>query len=622
MLERYVEPIPHTPRHIHLVQDENRVDKAVSHLLKFDVLGFDLETYHSVDRYKPAFDPTNGAKMRLAQFATPEGRVFLFDLYKVSPYFLYRMFPNTFLCVIQNAKFDLKYLMWELGIWDFGPIFDTMNAEKVLSKGNTVYSKDRTGTYVPVGLDDIAWRRLKVKLPKDEQASHWYKSQLSEKQLSYAARDPMILLPIFDVQRQLLVEQSQMHVAELEFGVTPAVASMELNGIHLDTSRWLEMCEKTERDLHEIKKDLWRMLGKQQSLFIDADVEPINLNSKPDVTLALEECGIKIPIDKEGKPTRPEIQQYLKYVKLDKARSSYGPDWVDKVNPFDERIHCSINTMGAETGRMSANGPNLMQMKKEDAYRNCFTPEDGWVFIDADYSQCELRILAEYCRDQNLIHAFDMGYDLHRYTAHLIFKVAMEMVEDFQRAIAKNLNFGIVYGIGVAKFAAQAGIPFEEAEVIMRYYLKEAYPSMGQWLDTQGRSVLYNMEARTMTGRIRRYSGDLNDKQFKAAVQRNAKNLPIQGTNADILKRALALLYEEVKGHKNIKLVLPIHDEILTEARPEYAREAAHKLKASMLQAEREYLHRVKSKVDVNLSLVWSKEPTKEQKAEALALVK
>jgi DNA polymerase I-like protein with 3'-5' exonuclease and polymerase domains len=626
MFERY-DVLPDRPIHIHLIQDERRVDQAVSHLLKFDVLGFDVETYHKYDRAIPAFDPADGARMRLAQFGTPEGRAFVFDLYKVDKRFLYRLFPNPFVCVVHNLKFELKFLMYELGIFEYGPMYDSMLAESILSKGNSVDYKDPD--YMPVSLEASVKRRLGVTLPKTEQAGAWYKNELNESQIAYAARDAVVVIPLMEKQCTRLQEQSQVRVNELEIDCVPALASMELNGLKLDEDRWLALCDKTAASLDKVKKELWHLLGNQNTLF--DDIAPINLNAKDQIQVAFQRLGIKVPLDRDGKPSLKKdniigldhdaVQKYLKWVKLDKALGSFGPDWLNKRNPYTKRIHCQIKQIGAETGRMSAAGPNLMQMKKDDEYRNAFVAEDGWVFIDADYSQCELRILAEYCRDANLLNAFDHNYDLHRYSAHLIYKCVMELVTDLQRGVAKNLNFGIVYGIGVAKFAAQAGITFDEADAIMRYYLKEAYPQLGQWLEIQGRSVLHTLEAMTMTGRVRRYNVDLNDKQKRAGIQRNAKNMPIQGTNADITKRALGLLYKRIGGNKNVRLILPIHDEILLESQPNWVAYGSYELKACMIQAEEEYLHRVPSVVDVSISLEWAKQITKEQTAKAQELI-
>ena len=620
--------IPDVPKKVVVVDSEDKVGQAVEYLLRFDMLGFDVETYHSFDRHKPAFDPCDGARMRLAQFATPSGVAFVFDLYRVSKSFLKYMFPNRYLCVIQNAKFELKYLMYELGVYEFGPMFDTMIAEQLLSYGR-VAGKE----FIPVALDRIAWRRLGVELPKDEQASEWYRYDLSKSQIEYAARDAMIVLPIYQQQRDELVSSSQVRVAELEFDVTQPIAWMENNGFRMNANAWTKVCDDTAEEIKDIKSELWDLLGIQGTLFGE---QSINLDSKPQVMDAFKRRGVSLPINDEGKVTlsnkllkaiegRRDVDLYVKYVKLAKRLQSFGYNWADKINPYTGRIHCQLKQIGAETGRMSAAGPNLMQIPKENLYRNCFEAEEGWVLIDNDYSQCELRILAEYCRDPNLLEAFDKGYDLHRYSAHLIYQCAMDAVTDVMRSVAKNLNFGIVYGIGVTKFANDAHIPVEQAQEIMDYYLKKAYPAMGSWLDGRAKQVLYNMQATTMTGRIRKYSGDLSDSQFKSEVQRNAKNLPIQGTNADITKLALTQVYREIVKRgwvEDVRLVLPIHDEIILESKPAYAAGASDLMTQEMLSAERQFLRRVPSVVDGSITTLWFKSPDPDNLSDAADLDK
>lgn len=623
--------IPNAPRKINVIDTEEKVGYAVEHLLKYDLLGFDLETYHKFDKRIEAFNPCDGARMRLAQFTTPKGNTFVFDLYKVSSDFLYYMFPNRYLCVIQNAKFELKYLMFEKGIYDFGPIWDTMIAEQITSRGR-VAGED----HIPVGLDRIAKRRLDVYLPKDEQAGDWYKTELSERQIRYAATDSTVVLPIYQSQRQSLKEQGQVRVAELEFDCTPALAWMENTGFTMDAPTWTGVCDKMAQEIKGIKHELWGLLGQQGSLFADAEIAPINLESGPQVMQAFERLGLTIPINpKTGEPTlsnklmaqiegRRDVELYIKYVKLAKRLSSFGYNWVDKINPYSGRIHCSLKQIGAETGRMSCYAPNLMQIPKENLYRNCFRAQDGWVLVDNDYSQCELRILAEYCRDPNLLLAFDKGYDLHRFSASLIFKKTMDEVTDKERGIAKNLNFGIVYGIGSAKFASDAHIGTEHAQEIMDYYLKKAYPEMGNWLEGRARAILYHLQGDTMTGRLRQYSGDIRDKEFKAQVQRHGKNLPIQGTNADVTKLALAQTYKAIVKNKwvnDMHLILPVHDEIVGEARPTYVEDMNELMTREMLSAERQYLRRVPSVVDGSITVRWAKELTDELSQEAVKLM-
>lgn len=620
-------PLDPWPQQIHLIENQDDVGKALNRLHRFDVLGYDTETYHSVDRHIPAFQPADGAKMRLAQFHTPDGHSYVFDMFKTGPDFLHKLFPNKFICVIQNAKFELKYLMYEHGIYEFGPIWDTMLAERIIAKGDMKKRAD---------LGHLAKKRLNIWLPKDIDHRVWYNERLDEDSLRYAASDASVVLPIYQIQQQILMEQGQAQVAELEFDTVAPLAWMENNGVYLNERKWMRIYEESEKEIDAIRKRLWKLLGRQGTLF--DDMPTIKLTSQPQVLKALEQAGINVPVDKKsGKVSiaknnlkslfdREEVQLYSKFVTLQKQMTAFGPSWFKFINPFTGRIHCELKQIGAETGRLAAKKPNLMQMKKDDAYRNAFEASNGWVFVDTDYSQCELRILAELCRDPNLLAAFDNNYDLHQYSAHLIYKIAMEEVTKAQRGVAKNLNFGIVYGIGEEKFATQAGITHEDAKAIMDYYLTGAYPKLGEFLDEQGQQVLYTYSAATQMGRQRKYTIDWDDKQNIAEVQRNAKNLPVQGGNADITKRAMALLYKAIVTrdwqNDNAKMSLVIHDELLSEVRPDYADQFAFVKEKCMLQAEREFLHRVPSKVDTTITRVWSKEPSDEQVTDARQLIR
>lgn len=632
------------PGKIHIIDHPDKVGQAVEHLLKFDLLGYDTETYNKFDRNVPAFNPYEGARMRLAQFTTPEADAYVFDLYKVDPRsFMYYMFPNRYTCVIQNSKFEIKFLQHQLGIYKFGPMFDTMLAEQVLARGRVTFSD--VG-YIPVGLDSIAKRRLKIDLPKDEQKGDWYKESLTEDQIVYAAMDSTVVLPIFQHQSEALIEQRQVRVAELEFNAVPAYAWMENNGFTMDTKAWLTLAEHHATELDRIKKRLWQLLGTQNTLW--DDMPTMNINSRDLVEQGLNRLGIELPINDEGEITLSNkllsqlhekgkyeaVDLYIEHVKIAKRLSSFGPSWVKKyVNKYTGRIHCNLKQIGADTGRSAASSPNLMQIPKENEFRNCFTARDGWVLIDADYSQCELRILAEMCRDKNLLNAFDKKIDLHYYTGYQLFheinldvsQETMTVVSKEERGTAKNMNFLIVYGGGAFKLAWNAQIPIERAEEIVDLYLTKVYPGAGQWLDRQGRNILYNgLEARTMTNRCRKYIGDLNDKKFKSALQRHAKNMPIQGTNADITKLALTQIYNEIvdRGYTdNIKMILPVHDEVVSESQPEYALEGEDIMRRQMLDAEGQYFKRVDCVVDSDITLKWYKDVPIEAKEEAEKLI-
>ena len=625
--------LPVNPSEIIYITDEREADKAVQYLLRFDRLGFDTETYQSRDRSLMAVDPTDGARMRLSQWASPEGKSFVFDHFHIDKRYLLKMFPNPFMVVGQNLKFDFKFLMYELGVDNFGDLWDTMLAGQIINKGAVIGEN-----FIPVSLDYLAAEELEVNLPKDEQKSDWWKPELSEQQIEYAGRDGYIVLPLQEKQVVKIRRERQVRAAELEFGCLPALADIELNGMELDKEAWLRQYEAAKVEAEGVREYLWDKLGVQRGLFSGA--QTFNLDSGPEMISIFKANNLPVPVNPKTKKQAldgkllaayehdyPLVKTYRQYKGLTKNLTSYGPSWIDMVNPMDNRIHSSFRSIGAPTGRMSNSGPNIQQTPKKDKYRNCFRAAPGWLIVGYDYSQMELRILAEYCRDPNFLKAFDSGYDLHRYTASLIFRCAMEAVTDDQRGIAKNLNFGIVYGIGVLKFATDAGIPLEQAKMIMDFYLSQAYPGMKQWLDKQGWNSIREMQAKTMTGRICEFfiPGGLDDEEFKnkrAKVQRNGKNMPIQGTSADITKRALALVFDAIRPYrKGMKLIMVIHDEILMEVRPEYEARARWIMETCMLKAEREYLKRCPSVVDGSTTLVWTKKPTDNQLADAKKLL-
>jgi len=621
-----IQTIPNTPTSIKYITRESDVGPAVSRILRFPFFGWDTETYQTNRNYA-AFHPWEGAKIRVSSFGLPTGETFVFDLKKVKPDFHKWIFPNISMVVGQNLKFDIQFLQYWYDIWDYGPIFDTMIAGQLISEGR-VTAPD----LVPVGLDHLAKRILGVDLPKEGQHYDWSKDELDMWAIEYAARDSLIVLPIYQYQLEKLKEQSQLRVAQVDFDMSPVAAALELNGIKMDAEKWEQQYQKVVSEVEPMREELWNMLGQQKTLF--GGVQTLNLNAPAQVMAAFEAKGLPIAFDKKsGKPTvsgprmriyaeqHKEISVYIKYKKMMKLLQSYGPNWTEKISHFDGRIHGHWKIIGAETGRMAANGPNLTQIPKQNEYRNCFVAEPGHIFIDTDYSLCELRILCELCRDPRLFKAFEEGHDLHRYTASLIWKIPIDSVTPKQRAIAKNINFGIVYGIGAAKFAEDADLTLEEAERIMKFYLEEAYPKMGQWLYNQAQSTIRRMLAVTMLGRRRKYYGDIEDTAIRSAIERNGKNLPVQGGNADITKYAARKIYNRLQGRKDIKQVLVIHDESVLESEPKSADEAQWIQETSMLEAEQSFLHTVKCKVDTDRTIIFTKDPTEEQKAQAERLV-
>jgi DNA polymerase-1 len=239
-------------------------------------------------------------------------------------------------------------------------------------------------------------------------------------------------------------------------------------------------------------------------------------------------------------------------------------------------------------------------------YRRCFSGHpEGRKLIIADYSQIELRILAEFSGDRGFIEAFNSGADLHRVTAAQVFNASLDQVTKEQRDFAKRLNFGVVYGIGAQRFALMTGMSVSDAENILRRYFG-TYRQLDTYLREAANRAVSERQARTGSGRLVRFRYDENDRQQISMTQRNGKNTPIQGTSADILKRALKLLKEEL-SETNAKIVNIIHDEIVVEADADEAQSVAEKVERVMCAAGQEYLKTVPVKVETEVADEWVK---------------
>jgi len=302
----------------------------------------------------------------------------------------------------------------------------------------------------------------------------------------------------------------------------------------------------------------------------------------------------------------PVIEKLLEYRTVQKALTSYGQNMIELINPLTKRLHADFRQIGAPTGRFACTNPNIQQVPHAVEYRRCFSgyPE-GRKLVIADYSQIELRILAEFSGDQGFIDAFRSGADLHRVTASQVFNVSLDQVTKEQRDFAKRLNFGVVYGIGAQRFALMTGVTVPEAENVLRRYFG-TYRQLDSYLREAASRAVTDRQARTASGRLVRFRYDENDRQQISMTQRNGKNTPIQGTSADILKRALRLMRDEL-ANSDAQIVNIIHDEIVVETTADDAQEIAQKVERVMCAAGEEYLNTVPVKVETEIADEWVK---------------
>jgi len=402
--------------------------------------------------------------------------------------------------------------------------------------------------------------------------------------------------------------------AQLEFECVMPVVDLELAGFYVDKQRWLEQLAVVEEKRGELANELQEMLGEgsaQASLFGPPRAN-INLDSQQQVTEALTRLGISVPDSTRNWKLQPLAAQYpvvaklLEYRTMQKALTSYGHGMLEFINPKTGRLHADFRQIGAPTGRFACTNPNIQQVPHAIEYRRCFMghPAERRLVI-ADYSQIELRILAEFSGDQAFIDAFNSGADLHRVTAAQVFNVAQDLVSRDQRDFAKRLNFGVVYGIGAQRFSMMTGLSVTEAEDVLRRYFA-TYRGLDRYLRESANRAVSEKQARTASGRLVRFNFDPSDRQQISMTQRNGKNAPIQGTSADILKRALRLLREELRG-TSARIVNIIHDEIVVEVDEGEAGEVAQKVEHAMCAAGEEYLKTVPVKVESQIASEWAK---------------
>jgi len=584
------------------VRDASGLKAACEELGREPFLGLDTETTE--------LDPYRG-DMRLVQVSSGR-KTFVFDMMPfrsngglsentdVAP--LRRIIESEEqVKILHNAKFDAKWLRHELGC-EISAVFDTYLASQLIAAGES----DRRH-----GLADVAQFFTGTVLDKTEQISDWSASELSNSQIEYAARDAAVLPQIREQIADRLKNDGLERVGALEFECVMPIAEMELNGFAVDTDRWLAQVGMVRSAQVKAADELHDMLAagvSQASLFGRAE---INLDSQQQVAGALTNLGIPMPETTRAWQLQPLADQYpvvkklLEYRGVQKAVTSFGENFLEFLEPKTSRIHADFRQIGAPTGRFSCSNPNLQQIPHDTEYRGCFRAPEGRKLVIADYSQIELRILAEFSGDERFIEAFASGADFHRMTASQVFGVKPEGVTDDQRSFAKRLNFGIVYGVGASRFGMMTGLSQNEAENTMRRYFS-TYRKLDSYLRDSANRVVQERTARTASGRLLRLRFDETDRQAVGAARRYGVNMPIQGTSADILKRALRKLHDSLRG-TSAKLVNIVHDEIVVECDEGAYHETSLALGKSMSEAGGEFLSSVPVKVDVRVSEAWAK---------------
>lgn len=571
-----------------LITDERDLTDVVEELRTAETIGVDLET--------TSLSPRDG-EARLLQLAIP-AQTYIVDLFEAQDISALKdVLENGPVKILHNAKFDYSFLHALHGI-SLSPIFDTMLAAQLLSGGA------RGDSY---SLGAVAERYLEESPDKSEQRSDW-SGKLSKRQLEYAARDAEVLLPL----RERLVAALELEklglVSKIEFAAVSSLAEMELAGIKLDVARWkeLEIKIRERRDKAALALDA-HFPEPDGMLPLEGLGPRLNLNSPRQITDAFKSLGIELPDTKVWtllKIEHPAAKDLLEYRELQKKLGTYLETYPNFIHKKTGRIHANFLQCRVPTGRLACTNPNVQQIPHEDEFRSCFVAEQGNTLVIADYSQIELRILAEVSGDPAFVDAFQRGDDLHRVTASTMYGVPMESVTKDQRSAAKRINFGLMYGRGAKSLSAQLGTDESRGRELIEEYFNN-YPKVQRFLQSTANRATRERTLRTLAGRIRKF-GDEPIEDDKGAMRREAMNYPIQGSSADIAKLALAYMRRELDG-MDARLINSIHDEFVVECAEDLAQEVSGKMEKAMKDAGAKLLKQVPVEVEVVVSREWMK---------------
>lgn len=472
----------------------------------------------------------------------------------------------------QNLKYDWVVLArWGIEIGNIA--FDTMIAAWLIDTTDGSYNMDRLAADY-LGYTTIAFGDLFGDSSGKKITDRSFTEVPIAEATRYAAEDADVTLRLFTVLDPLIDRRGVREIFEsLELPLVPILARMEMEGIGLDVfaleeySAYLgEQINATEREIFDIvghEFNIGSTKQLQQVLFEERKLQPI----KKTKTGYSTDNAVMQELAKED----PLPERVLRYRMLSKLRSTYVDALPRLVHPRTGRIHTSFNQTGTATGRLSSTDPNLQNIpiREEEGrrIRSAFIPRDGYRFVSADYSQIELVVLAELSGDTALKEAFERGDDVHRRTAGLIFGVSDEEVSSEQRRIAKTINFGVMYGMSAFRLSNELSIPRRDAEAFISAYFG-TYSGIRRFIDETVATAEEAGEVRTLLGRPRPLP-DINNRNrtVKSGAERVAVNTPIQGTAADIVKRAMIAVVGRLrKEGLKTRMILQVHDELILEA--------------------------------------------------------
>jgi len=494
--------------------------------------------------------------------------------------------------IAHNAKYDFIMLA-QRGLRVAPLTFDTMLAEFIVDPSSR-----------NMGLKNLVRARLGEEMTSIDELIGKGKKQISmadvtiETAANYAAADAESVLRLMPIlQKELTRVNGEKLLAEMDLPLTPVLAEMEMIGIRIDAPFFKEMSVELAGRLADFEKQIFDLVGKE-----------FNLNSPQQLSEALF-THLKLEPPDRGRKTatgfystaaailemmagqHPAIDLILNYRELAKLKSTYLDALPLAIDSKTGRVHTSYNQIGAVTGRLSSNNPNLQQIpiRTEEGrrVRNGFIADAGNVLLSVDYSQIELRIVAVMANDESMLAAFRADEDIHSTTAAAIYDIELDAVTKDMRRHAKAINFGLIYGMSAFGLTRSTELTLAEADEFVKTYFKK-FPNVKKYLDETRQVAARQGYVETMLGR-RRYFPALQsglNKQLKNREEREAINAPVQGTAADIMKLAMLKIPSALKAASlKAKMLLQVHDELVLECPESELQQTARLVQDTMTNA-------------------------------------
>jgi DNA polymerase-1 len=468
----------------------------------------------------------------------------------------------------QNIKYDMLILKW-YGINVKGRLFDTMLAHYLIdpdTRHNMDVLSENYLCYAPISITTLIGAKGK------NQGT--MRDVPVEKVVDYAAEDADVTLQLADVFEPMLKELNAEQLAtDVENPLIYVLADIEKEGVRIDMDTLINYSKELEIEIRKFEQNVYEKCGVTFNLASPKQLgevlfDKLCLDPKAKKTKTGQyQTGEDVLMALAGKSD--VVKDILDFRQLQKLKSTYVDALPLMVNPKTGRVHTSYNQAVAATGRLSSNNPNLQNIpirtERGREVRKAFIPRDeNHVLLSADYSQIELRIIADISKEENMLYAFNNGIDIHTATAARVYGIGIEEVTSTQRRNAKAVNFGIIYGQSAFGLSQNLGIPRKEAAEIIEQYFAQ-YPGIKRYMANTMNFARENGFVETILGR-RRYLRDINsaNQTVRGFAERNAINAPIQGSAADMIKVAMINIHRDIQERGlQSKMTMQVHDELV-----------------------------------------------------------